>query len=122
MHIPSSGTIILLFAGLWFVFMFDVPFTPCRNIGKAHYMFLPERSNQVAREKRLPRPTRLLALAVKCEPRAQRGHSGLNRVGAQRLVDTRPHHPDHESAAPGRADPGGDLALARGHVRAGPGQ
>ena len=74
MHIPSSGTIILLFAVLRFVFMFDVPFTPCRNIGKAHYIFRPERPNPVDREKRLPRLTRLLALAVKCE--------GLVRSGA----------------------------------------
>ena len=56
MHIPSSGTIILLFAGLRFVFMFDVPFTPCRNIGKANYIFRPERPNPLDRKKRLPRP------------------------------------------------------------------
>ena len=74
MHIPSSGTIILPFAGLRFVFMFDVPFTPCRNIGKAHYISRPERPNPVDREKRLPRLTRLLALALKNE--------GLVRSGA----------------------------------------
>ena len=67
MHIPSSGTIILLFAGLRFVFMFDVPFTPCRNVGKAFYISWPERPNPVDREKRLPHLTRLLELAVKCE-------------------------------------------------------
>ena len=121
MHIPSSATIILLFAGLRFVFMFDVPFTPCRNIGKAHYVFRPERPNPVDREKRLPRLTRLLALAVKCEGLAQLGHPGLCRVGAQRLGDTRTHHPDHESAAPGLPHPGGDLAPARRNLPTGAG-
>ena len=42
------------------------------------------------------------------------------RVGAERMGDARPHHPDHESAAPGSSDPRGDPALARG--KTGPGQ
>jgi hypothetical protein len=71
MDIPSSATIILPFAGLRFVFMFDVPFTPCRNIGKAHYIFRPERPNPVDREERLPRLTRLLGEMRRT--RAQRG-------------------------------------------------
>ena len=41
---------------------------------QGHYIFRPERPNPVDREKRLPRLTRLLALAVKCE--------GLVRSGA----------------------------------------
>src|SRR5215468_9388708 len=101
MHIPSSGTIILLFAGLRFVFMFDVPFTLCRNIGKAHYIFRPERPNPVDREKRLPRLTRLPALAVKCEGRAQRGHPGPYRAGAHWPDGTSQQEPVSERALRG---------------------
>jgi hypothetical protein len=74
MHIPSSATIILLVAGLRFVFMFDVPFTPCRNIWQGPLYFSARETKPGLIARNVYRLTRLLALAVKCE--------GLVRSGA----------------------------------------